>query len=263
MKDSSKIITIETPEHFELQFRLAGLGSRFIAYLVDKLIQLSVILGLILSVTILLYFLSKIAVLADIIHDLSGLISQWILAVAILCYGILILGYFILFEYFWGGATPGKKSQSIRVIRKDGRPVTFLDSAIRNVLRSIDILGEVYPLGFVVMFLDSRNRRLGDMAAGTLVIVDDQADQPIINGNSEQLPEADSELRGAIRQMSLEDLKLVTGFLERRKFLDPEVRSSLALKICRRVLKKNYIQGDAESILEQIRSLYLEKTRIF
>jgi uncharacterized RDD family membrane protein YckC len=184
-------VTIETPEHFELQFQLAGIGVRFLAYLVDRLIQFSTILGLIFVVTMLFSMAGLISQVTDFFIFLERLLGQWIIALAILLYGIISIGYFILFEYLWSGATPGKKFQEIRVIRNDGRPLTFLDAAIRNILRFVDLLGDFYPLGLLVMFLDSKSRRLGDMAAGTLVVMEKTVTEPFVPRKPKTITQAD------------------------------------------------------------------------
>lgn len=180
-------------------------------------------------------------------------------------YGIVFLGYFMLFEYFWSGSTPGKRWQRIRVIRKDGRPISFLDSAIRNLLRFVDILAGVYPVGLIVMFLDSWTRRLGDLAAGTLVVIDERQDRPALGGAGSEGP-SDPELRRVVMQMTADDYQLIVRFLSRRASLEPPVRSKLAGKIVQRIFKEShYIQAgkpDLEALLETAAKAYREKTRI-
>ncbi len=106
MKQNHLTVTVETPDHIELQFQLAGIGKRFIAYLIDRLIQFGLIFALFLVITLVLLAGNKIVALADIIYKMRQVLGQWIIAIAILIYGIVSLGYFILFEYIWSGSTP-------------------------------------------------------------------------------------------------------------------------------------------------------------
>ena len=170
MKENPQPVTTETPEHVEPQFHLAGIGTRFIAYLIDKLIQMGIVLGLTIIALLLLILTDKLTSAYGAFRPNQGFTGLVADRSGNLGYEIVTKGYFILFEYLWKGSTPGKRSQEIQVIRKDGRPISFVAAVIRNILRAVDILAEIYPLGLVVMFIDSRNRRLGDLAAGTLVV---------------------------------------------------------------------------------------------
>ncbi|HMK37519.1 MAG TPA: RDD family protein [Desulfomonilaceae bacterium] len=267
MKRNFQTVTIETPEHFELHFRLAGIGVRFLAFLVDRLIQAGIILGLAIIVTLLFFMMGKIADVTDFFVRMSKFMGQWIIALAILVYGVVVIGYFILFEYLWSGSTPGKKSQEIRVIRKDGRPITFLDATVRNVLRFVDLLADVYPMGLLVMFLDSKNRRLGDMAAGTLVVMEKTSADPFAAARSTGTGITDPEIRDAVAALTPEDYQLISKFLTRRKELDADHRAKLAHDIVHSVLDKAAISvtasSDPEGILEKMEVLYMERTRIF
>ena len=245
---------------------LAGIGRRFLAYFVDKLAQLGFILTLFLTVLLLAYVTGRSLQGWEYLTKLRSLLGQWVLALAFLAYGVIFIGYFILFEYLWSGSTPGKRWQDIRVIRKDGRPITFLDSIARNVLRFVDILAEVYPIGLVVMFLDSRNRRLGDMVAGTLVIAQREAHRPVALESSNECDLFDAETRRAASQMKPEDYQLVSRFLERRRGLDPEPRADLARDIYFRAFKKAFTSAagvvDPEIALERVVACYTDRTRI-
>jgi uncharacterized RDD family membrane protein YckC len=265
VKKNVKTVTIETPEHLELQFQLAGIGVRFIAFLIDKFIQWGAILGIILVFSLLLFFAGQMAPFVEFLIKAKKAFGLWLLAVALLLYGIVTIGYFIIFEYFWSGSTPGKRSQEIRVIRKDGRPISFFDAAVRNILRFVDILGDVYPIGLVVMFVDSQNRRLGDFAAGTIVISEREATSPALIEVSRNASSLDPELRTAVSGMTGDDYRIVSKFLSRRTELDPEHRQRLASEISERILKKSAQQGigaDPEDFLETAEILYRERTRI-
>jgi uncharacterized RDD family membrane protein YckC len=265
VKKKVKNITIETPDHLELQFQLAGIGVRLIAFLIDKSIQLGLILGTVLFVTVLLFFTGQMATFVEFFAQAKKGVWQWLIAGGLFVYGIVVIGYFVIFEYFWSGSTPGKRYQEIRVIRNDGRPISFFDSAIRNILRFIDLLGDVYPVGLIVMFVDSQNRRLGDLVAGTIVISEREAARVIVAEVGAGETYQDPELKSAAAAMTAEDYRIVSKFLLRRNELEPEHRSRLATEISNRILGKISLEkiGQAqEEFLETMETLYRDRTRI-
>jgi uncharacterized RDD family membrane protein YckC len=146
-------ISIATPEGVDLELALAGVGSRFVAAIVDLTLQ-----------TLLVIALALVFVIGGV--GLGGADA----AVFTLAAFALFASYDILFEVFASGRTPGKRFNGLRVVRDDGSPVGFLTSTVRNVLRLIDILPGGYLVGIVAILATSRNQRLGDIAAGTLVV---------------------------------------------------------------------------------------------
>ena len=266
MNQNQLVLTVETPDHIELQFQLAGIGKRFLAYLIDRLIQFCLIFALFLVIVLILLAASKIAAIASVLHELQRVLGQWIIAFAFVAYGIISLGYFMLFEYMWSGSTPGKRSQNIRVIRKDGTPISFLEAAVRNILRAVDILGDVYPLGLVVMFIDSRNRRLGDLVAGTLVIAESVSKLPSGENSTGSPGENDQQLRLIVNAMTSADHQLVRKFLARREALDNEYRKKLVQEIVVRLFNESIVlpssSTDLELLLERVEALYRERLRV-
>ncbi len=271
VKTEREIITIETPEHFDLQFQLAGIGSRILAFVIDKSIQWGALLGLFLTFVLVMSLLSNVSrdyarYVSEWLFDVRNVLGRWFIAVVILVYGIITKGYFILFEYLWSGSTPGKRSVNIRVIRSDGRPITFLDSAVRNIVRLIDLLGDIYPLGIAVMFFDSRNRRLGDLAAGTLVIFEKDSTAPMAGESRDDYRMSDPVIRRAAAGMNAEDYQLVSRFLSRREGLEPGHRTSLAKAIFERILQESDFtartEPEHEAVLEIMAVLYRERTRV-
>jgi uncharacterized RDD family membrane protein YckC len=266
VKKNVQTVTIETPEHFELEFRLAGIGTRFLAFLVDRLIQFGVILLLVMIVFLLTITMWRINPSVEMVKRLEGPLSLWIVGAGIALYGIIAIGYFILFEYFWSGSTPGKRWQDIRVIRKDGRPISFLDSAVRNIVRFFDILFEVYPIGLVVMFIDFKNRRLGDLAAGTLVILDREVKRPKVGQPHEYVDDSDTEIRLIVSYMTPMDYRVLSRYLSRRQGLDPGHRVDLAREIADRLVegvgRPVEITENLETWLEKVATVYRRRTRI-
>ncbi|HZT96988.1 MAG TPA: RDD family protein [Chloroflexota bacterium] len=151
---------VETPEAVALSYELAGIGTRFVAALID----LVVIVGM-----------AELLSLATVgLIFLAGILGSFFLDAAIIftltSYFLLFWGYYIAFETFWSGQTPGKRSIGVRVIKVDGRQIRFVDALVRNLVRIVDFLPSLYGLGLLVMFIGRQPRRLGDYAAGTVVV---------------------------------------------------------------------------------------------
>jgi hypothetical protein len=117
----------------------------------------------------------------------------------------------------------------------------------------------VYPLGLVVMFIDSRNRRLGDLAAGTLVVGEAKLRPSETCSPSDEIDMADDEVRAIALEMTAEDYDLVRKFLSRRAALDADHREDLARQILGRVSRSSMSTGghasDPEAFLEKLVSL--------
>lgn len=137
---------------------LAGLGSRFVARFLDSLIQGAAIIALLFGLGLLS------------IGSGGEEPSGWLVAVfVVLVFGV-IFAYDLAFEVLGSGRTPGKRLAGIRVVGLRGQPVGFLASAVRNIVRLVDLLPGVYLVAIVTVLVSSRDQRLGDMAAGTLVV---------------------------------------------------------------------------------------------
>ncbi|SET50709.1 Uncharacterized membrane protein YckC, RDD family [Oceanobacillus limi] len=152
-------IDIKTPEYVSLQFKLAGLGSRASAMIIDQVI-LSI-------VNVIIVLIAMFTTTNDFMLVLEPGVF---VAVAIIIVFGLYWGYFFVSEYFFGGKTIGKHLIGIRVIQENGHSVTLLSAIIRNLLRIIDMLPTSYFLGIILVFFHSKHQRLGDMAAGTIVV---------------------------------------------------------------------------------------------
>jgi len=148
-------LTIETPEGVALELTLAGVGSRFASALVDYLIQALVVIGL-----AILFYVLGLDPFADGFAAAVWTVSSF----------VVFTGYDIAFEVLNSGRTPGKRLNGLRVVRETGAPITFTTSAVRNVLRLIDILPGTYLVGIIAILVTRRNQRLGDLLAGTLVV---------------------------------------------------------------------------------------------
>lgn len=210
-------ITIATPEGVELGIVLAGAGSRFIASVIDLALQF------------LLIGLSALVALVFV----GGGVGTALLAIA--AFASIYL-YDVLFEVLASGRTPGKRATHLRVVRERGTPVDLPASAIRNLLRFVDLLPGAYLVGLTSILLTRRNQRLGDLAAGTLVIRDGTA-RPGLGASAQDsaVPASLATAAAAddwdVSAVSLEELAAVRRFLERRESLDRRARVELAHRL--------------------------------
>ena len=155
--------------------------------------------------------------------------------------------------------------QKLRVIRVNGQPISWLESSIRNILRAIDVLAGFYPLGLFVMFLSSRSQRIGDYAAGTLVIVEKRRNVPMDRDRLRSTPKLNlPDLELHISALEPQQYQLIRKFLQRREELEESHRRELARFLVQRLLKKWGISLSPditeESFLEETVGIY-ERTR--
>ena len=203
-------IKINTPENTEIEFELAGIGNRFAALLIDTMI-ITLITFIIAISSIILYFIFK---------DMFDIINSTIRAIIIIIMFVLWSnGYFILFEYFWSGQTPGKRLLGIRVIRENGQPVGFLEVFIRNVIRYIDIL-----VGPYFILFSKREKRLGDFAIGTIVVKEKEVYVPIVDTDIPDDFKADIP---NISKLTPKDFTLIGSFLKRKDNFEYSARDNL------------------------------------
>ena len=257
-------LSIETPELVAIEMPLAGIGSRFIAVLIDTLIWV-----LAMAVLSVLFWLVRPGIGA-----FSRLSAQWAVAVYVLVFFLLNWGYFTLFEAFWGGRTPGKRIAGIRVIQRSGRAIGLLESMARNFIRYIDQIPFFYAVGMIAMFATKQHQRLGDLAAGTLV-VRDRAEEaplesemglrtftaPLFHAESPQEAPLPFLLDAAgLARLSAGDLEVLESFLARRLDLPPEAREKLAQRIAEAVRAKSGLETpadtDEETFLEVVARQY-------
>jgi len=155
--DASDELVVSTPERVAFQYEIAGIGSRFLAQFVD--------------VVIITVIQIVITVGAGALGGIFNSFRIFALVELVLTF-VLIAGYFLISEAAWNGQTLGKRSVRLRVVGDHGEPLTIGQAAIRNLVRVVDFLPAFYAIGIVTMFSNSRAKRLGDFAAGTLVVRD-------------------------------------------------------------------------------------------
>src|SRR6266566_945974 len=217
---------VETPEHVDVRFELAGVGSRVAAGLLDLLLLL---LGL------LLLWLGGTTIASDITPP-HGTARGWVTAVLILLTFSLVWGYFTLFEALNGGRTPGKQLLGIRVVMDTGRSLTTQAAVVRNLVRFIDCYFPALPFApaLLAIALHPSNKRLGDMAAGTIVVRDRPTDWTLgLPGTP--APEAPAEaVETGPPDLSEEEFRLLDRFLGRLNELAPDVQARITADLVRR-----------------------------
>src|SRR5882672_10631697 len=168
---TEEILIIETPERVPLHFALASIGNRFLACAIDHAIQVM----LIALMFVAFMFLANFSSFGDRLVNAP----KWVIALLIIVIFLLVSGYFAFFEWLWSGQTPGKRWLKLRVIREDGRPITFFEAVVRNLLRSFDIMpAPFYSIGLISVFVSPKDQRVGDMVAGTVVVREREAEAP-------------------------------------------------------------------------------------
>jgi uncharacterized RDD family membrane protein YckC len=233
-------LTIDTPEQVHLEFSLAGIGSRFMATLLDSILQLLLYIAVV----------GGAALIAS--APLGRLGERWIMALVIFAGFVITWGYYAIFESVWKGQTPGKKWAGIRVIKDSGRPITPFEAAARNLVRIIDYLPGFYAVGIVTMLLNDKHRRVGDYVAGTLVVheTSDRESALFFNtpANSQfSIPQAS--------KLTLQEAELIEVFLSRRLDIPPAIRQQngqrIADMVCTRLgITADVRPGDNENFLE-------------
>lgn len=230
-------LTISTPEGVDLSLSLAGIGSRCAAAIVDATIQ---------SILTIAFF-----VVLGLIADLAD--SLWVAFAAISVVSFLIVfGYDIAWEVWGGGRTPGKRVAGLRVVRSDGSAIGFRASAVRNLLRLVDFLPTVYAFGLVAILATRDNQRLGDLAAGTVVIHDPGTGRRRRSDVTTVAPRPRPAPPGSaawdVSAVTADDLATLRSFLERRGGLTAPARAALAADLAARLRPKvgGVPHGDAD-----------------
>lgn len=247
---------VDTPEAVDIGYRLAGLGSRGLAAMIDSFCIASYLLVVFWAaigfgaVSVRLRWGSAASDLAIVIFILGSFLLIW--------------GYYVLLESIWHGQTIGKRALKLRVVRVTGESIGFMDSFIRNIVRVVDFLPAFYGVGVVSMFISSQSRRLGDYAAGTLVIRERiQVKLSDLKPAASAIPLPDrgdvdpDELRWDLRALSPQEIQVARTFLHRAPTLPQEARARLGGEIASRVAAAIGARDpfDSERFLDRVLTL--------
>jgi uncharacterized RDD family membrane protein YckC len=230
---------IETPEQIDLDLDVAGPGSRFFAELLDALIRLAVILAVVIAGAFVLSATGR-----GHLVDANSVSGPLVLAVLILLLVLFFYGYDVYYEGYCNGQTPGKKLAGIRVVSDAGGPADVRQALIRNLVGFADFLPVFYLLGGLVSILNKRGQRLGDIAAGTVVIrvrkgeLADDVETLIKTTAGEEfvfLPEQ-------LAKCTANDLHVLHSFFSRAKQFGPQERLRLGLRLMETMLQRTGYQ---------------------
>jgi uncharacterized RDD family membrane protein YckC len=238
-------LDIKTPEFVSLQFRLAGLGSRSAAMIIDQVIV--TLANIALFLLLILATSNNVWVMMD---------SGWLLAIFLIAIFIINWGYFFAAEYFFNGKTIGKNMIGIRVIQENGHSITLLSALIRNLLRIIDMMPTAYFLGIVLVFFHSKHKRLGDMAGGTVVVLEESAKQKKKTSLGKEI-----ELRGlnknsfyiddvAYNSLGSKEYDLLGTYSSKLMELRDAQRSQLTIEMAEILMPKIGLETKGKSVYE-------------
>ncbi|MEA3403771.1 MAG: RDD family protein [Armatimonadota bacterium] len=221
-------VQLYVPEQIEVSYQLAGLGSRFLAAAIDTFI---VGVGTLLLAFVVFIIRARLTG-QGLVSAFAGLIA---LSAAILIY----IAYYMFFELTRSGKSPGKTLTGLRVISTDGAPISAEQSAVRNILRIADWLPIFYAAGVISLLVTARNQRLGDLAAGTMVVKERLAPMTELPEEEPEAPELPPEVSGEVlrmvragaRTVTREEERTIRRFLERRFDLAPQARRRLASRL--------------------------------
>ena len=264
---TEEVLIIETPERVPLHFALASIGNRFLACAIDHTIQVLALLIIFIAALVLanLSFLEQMLASAP----------KWVYAVMIILLFLVFAGYFTFFEWIWSGQTPGKRWLKLRVIREDGRPITFWEASVRNLLRPLDMLPMgSYSIGLIAVFVSTRDQRIGDMVGGTVVVREREAEAPEFD-QVFAAPVSDPAMRRSFKPVdftanlsSLTDseIQVVETFLRRRWDLSEMPRQWMAWRVSLPILFKIRPTYDLatftyEGFLEELLHRYHDERR--
>jgi uncharacterized RDD family membrane protein YckC len=234
----SRSVLIKTPENIELEYELAGVGTRFAAACLDTLF-----FALMVLVGWLIYALIGVLV---VLTGQRALVAAYgyigTLGVVFFVAGSLLLwiAYFVWFESRWNGVTPGKRVLAVRVINEHGYPVTSFAVLLRNLLRPIDFLPALYAIGLITIFINGNYQRIGDIVGGTIVVKQRAPDRARSLDNllraARITPEhLDREALQLVSRdaglLSPDEYLAVKHFTERRRMLDWNSQQIAAMKL--------------------------------
>ena len=246
--ETEETLIIETPERVTLAFALASIGNRFLAVAIDHFIQYLSIF------TVAWAFVNFSGVgglgMSDSPSQFFDEMPKWTMAILIVVLFLIFAGYFIVFEWLWNGQTPGKRLLKLRVIREDGRPITFWEALTRNLLRIFDAFPgfviPVYSVGLITIFLSGRDQRIGDVFAGT-VVVRERLDEAPTFAETFSNPVSDAAFRRVQKQINFQaninsitesEIEVAETFLRRRWDLTDRQRLWMAWRVALPIMYK-------------------------
>jgi uncharacterized RDD family membrane protein YckC len=230
------VYAVRAPENVVFELELAGLSARALAFSVDVLVMM-LLFGL--AALTCAVFGVVLAGFARALYFVALFMIQW--------------GYGVVLEWRWRGQTVGKRVVGTRVVSSSGLPISFGQAALRNLLRIVDVVPGGYLLGALSILFDARARRLGDIAADTLVIRVQRTLHPFANAEAREHPRSLSQPEAfarAARSLSLPERDVMRRLAARREQLSPSVRYALFTKLAQHLEARSQL-ARAEFLSEE------------
>ena len=246
-------IAVTTPENISFEYQLAGPFRRLPAFLLDIAFRYLVVL-----------VISFVIILSGLANFIPGTGALFVAGIFI---GIFLLSWFygLLFESWWNGQTPGKRVLGLRVVSVDGRPINAAQATIRNFVRVADffpyastqVFGSEYHMSFlptfiialICMVMTRRFQRLGDLAAGTMVVVDERAWYPKKVSLDDVRVASLAEFIPASFRMSSSLAKTIALYVERRPAMSARRREVTAETLAKPMMQQFGFREDTSSDL--------------
>ncbi len=221
-------VTHQTPESIELEFTLAGIGSRAWALVIDYNILGAILIG----------FLAIIWTISSVLVEGWGSffgtrnIELWLGAIAFITAFAIYTSYFVFFETLWQGQTPGKRLAKIRVIQDDGRLIGLQQATLRALIRSVD---DTFFIGALLIMLTKKEKRLGDLLAGTIVIQTEASTTSASFPVSSKAQEIAILLQhqANISQLLPDEFATIRDYLQRREQMTPKAKNEVSLQLAK------------------------------
>ena len=259
----SSTLQYETPENVQIEYRPAGLGTRFLAWFIDQMI-LNIVIFLTFIVLVIFsaafegFFRDFFRQIDDMAQNVEENVDpetfvMYVIGIGMLIWGLGSFFYFGLSELFWRGQTPGKRMCRIRVVKADGFALDAVSVFMRNVFRVADHL----PVLWIVPVLSRRAQRFGDMVAGTIVISDESEDLANVRHQLSSRNAAEARFRfdhARLMRLAREDFDAVERILDRWNSLPPDQQLSLLDRLVEPLCRK--MQTDEPPLDERL--LFLE-----
>jgi uncharacterized membrane protein SpoIIM required for sporulation/uncharacterized RDD family membrane protein YckC len=228
-----QLVDVETPEQVAFSYTIAGVGSRAAAALIDY----AIVIGIFILLAIL--WAQGLALLPRGAGEwLAKVAEAWAFAFFVIVQFVLQWGYYILFEALRDGQTPGKKRLGLRVVQDGGYSVSFSASAVRNLVRILDMQpGFLYGVGILSAAISKSGKRLGDMVAGTIVVRERVTPHAPAEAQRARVGAPTEPVPALAALLTDDEYALLERYVARRQSLDPDRRSAIAEQLGARFLR--------------------------
>jgi uncharacterized RDD family membrane protein YckC len=226
-------IEFETPENIGIEYEVAGLGTRFVAWVVDSILLWLATIVIFIAVLVSGFMADRaLRDWAPFTPDLEdeANITIFMFGLFLLVNGVSNFLYFGFSELLWRGQTIGKRQVGIRVVRADGFSLDAGSILTRNIFRVIDTI----PLLWIVPVVSKRSQRTGDMVAGTIVVSTASNTMGNLRSDLAERPREEARFRfepGVLKKLRPQDVEAIEKVLERWSSLESQQRDDLLGKI--------------------------------